>query len=416
MRDKQTMTLLLVAAMVAACDGDDGPRPGLGLDPSAPQTTADPGDDDGEPAEDSGDEGGSDDGAPSTPDEPTPLTVDETRFYLTRIAPLIASRSLTYDENQLIDEVGELAIAPIIDGWTAEPGFAEAIRFMIQDQLHVSGARDGVDFELPGNLAAEIAAENLPWSTLLTADYCVDAGGAHVECDTGAPYESGVLATRAYLIANKGRFNLTRAKRMLETFACRIYPMETEIQIPLQKPQLIPMFQAENADEQTVDEAKGGFGNGIACYNCHSQFGAHAQLYVKFDSDGLWRGEADGQQDPEGELGRSTAGLYTSHMNDPAKAMSEESQMFGQPVENLRDAMGVLTESVLFQQCTVKNIVGRAFGIPSGANTDIDEELVAELAQRITADSADPSIRQYVIAVFNERRVIDAVLATKENG
>jgi hypothetical protein len=203
---------------------------------------------------------------------------------------------------------------------------------------------------------------------------------------------------------------------MLETFACRIYPMEHEIQIPLAKPQLIPMFQAENADEQTVEEAKGGFGNGIACYNCHSQFGAHAQLYVKFDSDGLWRGEADGQQDPDGELGRSLDGLYTSHMNDPSAAMSEESQMFGQPVENLRDAMGVLTESVLFQQCTVKNIVGRAFGIPAGANKDIDEDLVAELAQRVTADSADPSIRQYVIAVFNERRVIDAVLATKENG
>lgn len=411
MKRTQITALLLAGVLVAACDdtSDGGRMPGAGgSDPSSPQTSAE---DDSAGDEGSGDESG----APSEPDESAPLTVDEARFYLARIAPQLASRSLSYDENRLIDMVGAEAIAPIIDGWTAEPGFAEAIRFMIQDQLHVSGARDGVDFELPGNLAAEIAAEGLPWSTLLTADYCVDAGGRHIACDTGAPYESGVLATRAYMIANKGRFNLTRAKRMLETFACRVYPMEQEIQVPLAKPVLIPMFQAEKPEEQTVDEAKGGFGNGAACYNCHSQFGAHAQIYVRFDDEGLWRAEATGLQDPAGELGRSVDGLYTSHMNDPVAAMSEASQMFGQPVANMREATDVLSGSVLFQQCTVKNIIGRAFGIPSGASPMIDDELVAELAQRVTADSDDPSIRQYMIAVFTERRVIDAVLDTMED-
>jgi hypothetical protein len=411
MKRMQVHATLLAAVLVTACDdGNDSPRtPGAGgSDPSSPQTTDADGSGDGE----SGDET---DGTPSDPDDAAPYTVEQTRFYLSRIAPQLASRSLSYDENQLIDEVGDLAIAPIIDGWTAEPGFAEAIRFMIQDQLHVSGARDGVDFELPGNLAAEIAAESLPWSTLLTADYCVDAGGRHIACDTGAPYESGVLATRAYLIANKGRFNLTRAKRMLETFACRIYPMEQEIQVPLAKPVLIPMFQAEKPEEQTVEEAKGGFGNGAACYNCHSQFGAHAQIYVRFDDDGLWRADATGLQDPAGELGRSIDGLYTSHMIDPVEAMSEASQMFGQPVANMREATDVLSDSVLFQECTVKNIIGRAFGIPSGASTMIAPEVVSELAQQVTADSHDPSIRQYMIAVFNDRRVIDAVLATMED-
>ncbi|MBC8071460.1 MAG: hypothetical protein IAG13_24245 [Deltaproteobacteria bacterium] len=411
MKRMQIHATLFAAVLVTACDGGtDSPRmPGAGgSDPSSPQTTAD--DDSGEG--DSGDESG---GTPSDPEEVAPLSIDETRFYLARIAPQLASRSLSYDENQLIDEVGHLAIAPIIDGWTAEPGFAEAIRFMVQDQLHVSGARDGVDFELPGNLAAEIAAESLPWSTLLTADYCVDAGGRHTACDTGAPYESGVLATRAYMISNKGRFNLGRAKQMLETFACRVYPMESEIQVPLDKPVLIPMFQAESADEQTVEEAKGGFGNGAGCYSCHSQFGAHAQIYVRFDADGLWHADATGLQDPMGELGRSTGGLYTSHMNDAVAAMSEASQMFGQPVANMREAAEVLSDSALFQECTVKNIIGRAFGIPSGASAMIEAEVVSELAQQVTADSNDPSIRQYMIAVFNDRRVIDAVLANMED-
>lgn len=400
---------LASALVVSACD-DGGGRPGGGVDK--------PGADGGSNADDggAGDDGssGDDDGAPSGPVPGAPLTNEQIEFYLDRIAPKIASRSLSYDERQLVELAGEEAIGPIIDGWTAEPGFGEAVRFMIEDQLHTSGERDGVDFGLPGNLAAEIATESLPWSTILTADYCVGPDGSHIECDTGAPYESGVLATRAYMIGNKGRFNLGRAKRMLETFACRIYPMENDIQIPLPKPVLIPMFQAEKPDEQTVDEAKGGFGNGLACYNCHSQFGAHAQLYVRFDDTGMWRADATGLQDPAGELGRSVDGLYTSHMNDPVAAQAETSQVFGMEVENLRGAADVITASPLFQQCTVKNVVARAFGLPSGAADSIDPELIGDLGRQVTADAKDPTIATYYREIFTDRRVIDTVLATME--
>lgn len=393
---------------VAACDQGNGP----GRMPAA-ESVGSADDDGGEVGGDDApaldDDGGDDDGGST--DEA--LDTEEIRYYLGKLAPKIAGRSLSYDENALIDAGGEEALFAILDGWMNEPGFAESVRFMISDMLHASGERDGVDFELPGNLAAEIAAEDLPWSMLLTADYCVAGDGSHIDCDTGAPYEAGVLATRAYLIANKGRFNLTRAKRMLETFACRKYPMEPEIQIPLEKAVLIPMFQAENPEEQTVEEAKGGFGNGVACYTCHSQFGAHAQLFVKFDANGLWQDTADGQQDPAGELGRSTNDLYTSHMNDPAAARLENSQVFGAPVENLRDAGDVITGSPLFQQCTVKNLIGRTFGIASGASEEIEPEIVAEIAQRVTADDPDPTIRAYMMELFTDRRIIETVLATR---
>jgi hypothetical protein len=403
---------LLMAIALAGCDDaqtrgmendDDAATMDPAMDPPAMTTDAeDPADDD-----DGDDE-------PAPPGQPAPLDTEEVRFYLTRIAPHLVARSLSYEENQLIDLVGEEALLPILDGWTAEPGFGEAVRFMVSDMLAASGQKDGVDFDLPGNLAAEVANEELPWSTLLTADYCVDAAGKHIACDTGAPYESGVLATRAYLMSNKGRFNLGRAKRMLETFACRIYPMEHEIQIPLEKPVLIPMFRAETPEEQTVEEAEGGFGNGSACYGCHSQFGAHAQLFVRFDENGMWQAGATGLQDPAGELGRSTNGLYTSHMNDPVAAMSEASQMFGEPVENLRDAAEVMSDSPLFQSCTVKNLIARVFDLPSGVSPEIEDELVDELAMRATADRADPPIRHYVMEVFTDRRVIDAVLENME--
>jgi hypothetical protein len=406
----------MVLATLGGCD-DDGPRPAItstAADDAAPESaesaeSADPADDADDPAP-----GNDDDDDDGTATEYSP---DEVRFYLNRIAPTLVGRSLTFDENHLIDTFGHASLAAILDGWLAEPGFGEAIRYMVANQLTASGNKDGVDYELPGNLAYEIATEDLPWSTLLTAEYCVDHAGRHIACDTGSPYDAGVLATRAYLIPNKGRFNLSRAKRMLETFACRVYPMEPEIQIPLEKAQLIPLFQASNPEEQTVEGAEGGFGNGAACYGCHSQFGAHAQLFVRFDENGLWQASATGLQDTSmgAELGRSTSGLYTSHMNDPAAAASEASQMFGQPVENLRHAAEVITDSPLFQSCTVKNLIGRVFNLPSGVSPDIEQELVDEIAMRVTADSSDPTIRAYVMATFTEPRVIGAVIAEMES-
>ncbi|MCH9681429.1 MAG: hypothetical protein K0V04_08350 [Deltaproteobacteria bacterium] len=397
-----TLALLGLGLAGSGCDrGGDGRSPdGLadegalpGADPVDPPT-----DDDDDPL------------PPRVSDEP--LDEEQVRFYLSRVAPVIAGRSLRYEENQRISEEGEAAIEPMIRGWVQEPGFAESIRYMVQEQLRASGEREGVDYELPGNLAAEIARDDLPWSTLLTADYCVDGDGSHIDCDTGAPYAAGVLATRAYLLSNKGRFNLTRANVMLEAFACRIYPMEHDIQPPLAKSTLIPMFQAESEDDQVVEEAAGGFGNGIGCYFCHSQFGAHAQLFVKFDADGLWRQEATGQQDPYNELGRSFDGLYTSHMLDPYAAADETSQMFGQTVANLREAGEVMSDHQIFGQCTVKNLVANAFGLHAGATDDIAQPLVERIATRVADAESDPTIGQYVVEAFTPDDVIDAVVAT----
>lgn len=411
MQTQATLTSLALAAGLAlsagACDqgGSAAELEGPTRSPTANETGGG-----GNGSQGSGSGVGTDDAA--EPEQRDPLTAEQTRFYLSRVAPIVAGRSLRFEENEMIAELGEEAIEPMVRGWVEQPGFAEAVRYLVQEQLHASGEREGVDYELPGNLAAEIAREDLPWSTILTADYCVGADGEHIDCDTGAPYAAGVLATKAYLIANKGRFNLGRAKLMLETFACRIYPMEHTIQPPLAKTDLIPMFRAESEEEQVVEEAQGGFGNGIGCYFCHSQFSAHAQLFVRFDADGNWREDATGQQDPYGELGRSFDGLYASHLFDPYAAADESTQVFGQPVANLREAGEVIADHELFGQCTVKNLVANAFGLHAGASDDIAEELVVSLAERATSDDPDPAIADYVVTVFTDVRVIDAVVAT----
>jgi hypothetical protein len=370
------------------------------------------------------DDGGADDATPS--DEPsgdddgdTPpaaaLTPSQVRTYLTRIAPYIAGRSLSYDEGARIDEDGEAALYDILQSWVDAPGFGDAIRDLIQNELHASGTTSAIDYELPGNLAYEAATLGLPWSTILTADYCVAADGSHIECDTGAPYAAGVLATKAYLVPNKGRFNLSRAKLMLETFACRIYPMEHDIQPPLQKAELIEMFRAENAAEQTVEEAQGGFGNGVGCYTCHSQFGAHAQLFVRFDENGTWRADATGRQDPDNELGRSFDGLYTSHFDDPLASPDETSQIFGETVANLREAGEVIGDSRLFRECTVKNLIAHPFGLAAGVSKDIDDDLVGRLTDVVEAVDPDAAIGQYVLEVFTDEQVVRTTLAALES-
>ncbi len=416
-RQAAALGLALVAA--AACDPESSGRAGIDI-PVEPTGGDDGGgspETGGDSSNDSDDETPDDDetGGDATPEpELEPLTPAQVRFYLGRLAPALAGRSLTFEENATIESDGEDAIGPMLDSWTSDPGFAESMREMVSTDLSVSGERDGVDFELPGNLVAQIVRDALPWSTVLTADYCVDADGLMIECDTGAPYEAGVLATRAFLISNKGRFNLGRAKKMLEVFACRGYPMEADIQVPLEKDILIPMFRAVTPDEQTVEEAEGGFGNGAGCYTCHAQFGAHAQLFVKFDDSGTWRADANGLQDPDGELGRSLDGLYTSHFDDPDAAQSEFSWMFGQTVGNLRHATEVLADSPLFDQCTAKNLLGHAFGIESGTSQEIDPHLAIELGEEIRAVSDDPTLKEIVVTVFTNDQVMRTAVAGVE--
>ncbi|HRI06944.1 MAG TPA: hypothetical protein PKW35_03955 [Nannocystaceae bacterium] len=340
---------------------------------------------------------------------------DQARAYLATIAPMVVGRLLTDGEEKLIDYYGSRGIVGIVEGWIDDPAFADTARMMMQIKLQASGQSDTIDFELPGNLAAHLAREQLPYAWLLTADFCVDGAGAEIPCDTGAPYSAGVLTTRAYLRANASRFNLRRARRMMYIFNCQVYPMPSDLQPPLEKSSLIEMFRALTPEDQTVDEAKNGFGNGFACYNCHSQFGAHAQLFVKFDQEGVYQPEATGLQDPENELGRSQNGLFVSHFVDPVAARLELSQVFGQPVAGLVDAGRVLSEHPSFYECGVRNVIEWTFGLAESEAAKTDLTLLQELAGRALARRPEPTFGDLFLVTLTHPEVIDVVLGTGAN-
>ncbi|MBK8203416.1 MAG: hypothetical protein IPK68_14170 [Bdellovibrionales bacterium] len=168
--------------------------------------------------------------------------------------------------------------------------------------------------------------------------------------------------------------------------------MNRALQIPILKQDLITMFQDDqppNAGEQ--------FGNGTACYSCHSQFGAHAQFYVKFDSLGVYQASATGEQDttPGVEAGRSKNNLYTSHLNTSAKS-SEESQMFGHTVRNLAEAAKVMTESPLFLQCGIRNVLQYYLRLLQNEADGINEDLIETIHQKILVESKEPTFQQII--------------------
>ena len=341
------------------------------------------------------------------------LTRTEALEYLMRLAPMVVQRVLSSAERARLESEGEAAIHPILTSWTAEPAFAQTARLFVETTLNVSGAKDGVDYSLPGNLAAHLAATGKPWKQLITSDVCYGRDGAVTPCDGDAPFKGGgLLTTRAYLKSRASRFNLTRASTLLRTFACRAYPMEDRLQPRAPRAELLGMFQAQTAAEAEAADPRSvsGAANGAACYSCHGQFAHHAQLFVKFDTEGHYVAGADGVQDPAGELGRSLSGTMSSHFA-PGRAASEEAQVFAVKVNNLAEAGEALAASPTYVECAAEFFLNWSLGLQWGI-IDYDRNLMSSIAARAQQDG-DPSLGRIVVELYSDALVMKSI-ARKE--
>lgn len=389
--------ILLAAIALSACAASLG-DPGEGMPhPRVPDDPRDP----------------PDAGEPFTPgarevrlDE---LDAEGAEAYLALIAPVMVERTLSEPERAAIAARGGEAIPDVVAAWASEPGLARAARRMIETALGVSGGVDpsGIDFGAPGRIVEHVVREGRPWAEVLTSDQCFDPSGAPGECDTGAPYAAGVITTRAFMAARQGRFNLTRAATITHTFLCRNYPLEVELEPPLERDRLMPMFRALSAEEQTDPEAAmSGLANGFHCYACHGQFGAHAQLFLRFDIAGRWREEATGEQREGGMPGESFGGLMTSHLEPPWRDR-EASQMLGQQVDDLSGAMRVLTDSDAFWECASRHLLETALDLDP--NRGVERALLVDIADAARARTASPTFSDLVVAALAHPRVATAV-------
>lgn len=392
---------LVILALLLACEGSTASwDPGDGGERRLDSGVADPSDD--EPTDE-----------PATTRDAATLDALRAEIptatvasYMRRLAPALAGRTLRAEELTRIEAEGGAAVRDLLREWTREPGFERTARDLISTLLEASGRAGDVDLDLPGNLAAQLARDERPWSEILTADHCVDAAGETIECDTGAPYAAGVLGTRAFLRGNASLFNLKRARTLMRRFVCVDYPIRDTLQPRLERDSLLPLFRATGPDDQADEAAEAGFGNGLACYTCHGQFGAHAQLFVRFDAEGRWRDDATGLQLPGGENGRSEIeGLYTSHLVDPLEAASERSQMLGTDVANLSDAARVMAESEVFLPCASRHLLGYAFSLAESVIRELPVQLIDEVVEDASASGA-PSLGDIAVAAFSHAGVI----------
>ncbi len=387
-RTTRACALLAALAATSACAGEIREHPALPSAPTGPPIFGEP-----EPG----------------PRAPTLADVDGegATAYLGRIAPILVGRTHTPAARATLERGGE-AIPGVLDAWGDEPALARSARRMIETALAASGGvdDDGIDHGMPGRVVETVVRERRPWAEILTSETCYDASGAPIACDTGAPYTAGVLTTRAFLAARRGRFNLTRAGTMTSVFLCRTYPMPVEIEPHIPRETLRPMFRALSAEEQTDPEAAmSGLANGFHCYACHGQFGAHAQLFVRFDVLGRWHADATGEQAPEGMPGESFGGLMASHLVEPYAA-DERSQMLGEPVENLAGAARVLTEHPRFWSCSSRRVLELALDLDSSRG--VDEALLQDVAATVRAGAASPSFQELLVATLAHPRVAAA--------
>jgi hypothetical protein len=358
------------------------------------------------------------DGETNTTPQPDPdpqpfdvasLSAEHTLVYLTKLSAPLVGRVLTEEERTRIATDGGLAIEPILEDWGNEPGLVKAARALMEEKLAVSGGSGEIDYALPGNLVEHIVKNDIAWREVLTSETCFDATDAPIACDTGAPFTAGVLTTRGFLKSRAGHFNLGRAGGLMRAFACQVYPQEETLQPKVELTHLKSMFAITDLN-QVTEEAEGVAVNlGCACNDCHGQFAAHTQLFVKFTRDGVYTPEATGEQDPMGELGNGLNGTLTSHFETPDVASSEKSQIFGKDVNNLAEAAQVVADHPIFLQCAAQNIIEYTLRVEiAGA---LGKSVSADVLADIAKDAGNSAtFADLVRATFTDPDIVLTVL------
>lgn len=324
--------------------------------------------------------------------------------YMSYWSSKVVGRPLKAAEITAIKSNGKKAYPSILQAWTKEVGFEKSIRIYVENLMKISGETTTVNYDQVGYLAIDLVRKNRPYSELLTANYCLDKNMQVTNCGTGSPYNAGVLTTKAFLTSYRGAFNISRAGKLISKFLCTSYPLPDSEEPRLTEEELVPQFSTKNGPIT--------FGNGNNCYSCHSQFGLHAQLFVKFDNSGMYQASATGLQNPDPSItaGFSTNGLATSHMKLPIQASSEQTRMLGKTVKNISEGAAELIKSPRFYPCAAKNLMKYFLHYSDNQVDQMKPELFSQISQQASALSPQPSFSDLTISMITNEAVYQSFL------
>ncbi|MES3038866.1 MAG: hypothetical protein V4736_13235 [Bdellovibrionota bacterium] len=312
--------------------------------------------------------------------------------YLSYMSSQIVGRPLNSSEINLLKGQGPAAFDQIITTWTSDAAFTIRVQKYVENLVRANGETAGTNYNLPGWLGKALAANRRPYKELLTSTTCYSQAGQAIPCDTNAPFTAGVLTTKAYLSIYKGAYNISRAGKIIREYLCTDYPLSDAEEPRLEITDMIPQF-ATTAGKIT-------FGNGNNCYMCHSQFGLHAQLFVKFDLNGVYQPGATGVQAIGATDGFSANSTLTSHLIDPNRASNEQTRILGQSVSNLAEAARVVTESPRFLPCAAKNMMRYFLRLSDPNLASVKPEVFTQIVTAAKVKNPEPGFAELIHAIL----------------
>jgi hypothetical protein len=328
------------------------------------------------------------------------VSANQAVSYMSYLSSKLVNRPLSSEEVAQIRSQGTQAFPIILEAWSNDARFHQSVRQYVEVLFATNGSSNGINFDLPGNLGLDIARRKRPYSDLVTAQSCVDAQGNITACDSGAPFSAGVLTMRAFLRKAQGAYNISRAGKMMHKFLCTTYPLPDALEPKLRVTDLISEFATVSGPIT--------FGNGNNCYSCHSQFGHHAQFFVKFDLDGNYRANATGLQSVGATAGYSANNLLTSHLVDPLRARDESSQILGQRASNLQEAARVIANSSLFLPCAIQHMMRHFLKLSDQNMASIKPDLFKKISDDAKVLNQNPSFSHLLQSLITNRSVIDS--------
>lgn len=227
--------------------------------------------------------------------------------------------------------------------------------------FEMGGAEAGVNFDEPANLAAYLAVNDLSFTEIVRANYCVSNVNGVLTKGNCAAFNSdaslaneqgaGVLTTQAFLKKWSASFNFRRVAKAFKVFACQEYPDAGDV--GLTEAEVAATVKTFNC---TTCEP--------ACYSCHRSMNPRAALFYVFDQTGKYNpginNSSLGQNQSKSiaTLSDSNQISYSSDVVVPGV----KSRYHGRTVNSVKEYGALLAQDKRFRDCFAQRMTNLLLG------------------------------------------------------
>lgn len=265
-------------------------------------------------------------------------------------AKTFANRLPTADELQKASTNVE-SYRAVITSYTEGAEFKAAMIREHQNYLKIGGSVAGsnIDFNVPARLGAYTVINDLDYSEVLKASYCVDANLQKTPfCDSftsageANANAAGILTTRAYISTHKPKkaFNFRIVNDSFQKFNCSNYPDGAD------QPGM------PNTEISSKLHPWGSTANN--CYGCHKSINPKAYLFYFYANDGRFTGtNTNGNTRTDGNANSVLADIIVAGV---------QPRVQGQPMQSVKDLGNLLVADRRFGPCMVRRYVNFMLG------------------------------------------------------